>query len=218
MTFLSQLFWWLISLFLVFLFLHTVLRVVRRFYSVPAPAIATRIIDNPVRRRFIQRPDVVADRMRLEPRMTVVEIGPGKGSYTMEVARRVAPGIVYAIDIQGEVIDRLRERTAREGITNLHPRVDDAYAMSFEDGSVDRVFMIACLPEIPDPVRVLRECHRILRPGGLVSLSELFMDPDYPLKSTEIRWAREAGLELDEEFGNWWVYQLNFVKSPRERN
>jgi ubiquinone/menaquinone biosynthesis C-methylase UbiE len=72
--------------------------------------------------------------------------------------------------------------------------------------------MIACLPEIPEPVRVLRECRRILRPGGLICLSELLPDPDYPLRSTERRWAAEAGLEFDEGFGNFFVYQLHFRK------
>jgi ubiquinone/menaquinone biosynthesis C-methylase UbiE len=91
-------------------------------------------------------------------------------------------------------------------------RVEDAYAFSFGDDTVDRVLMIACLPEIPEPVRVLRECRRILRPGGLICLSELLPDPDYPLRSTERRWAAEAGLEFDEGFGNFFVYQLHFRK------
>jgi len=68
---------------------------------------------------------------------------------------------------------------------------------------------IACLPEI---LRVLRECHRILKPDGLICLSEVFPDPDYPRRRTEKQWADEAGFELDEEFGNWFVYQLNFRK------
>ena len=138
------------------------LRIIRRFYSVPAPTFAVKIIDNPIRRHFIQKPQVVADRLKLEPGMTVVEIGPGKGSFTMEVARSVAPGNVYAIDIQEKVVNSLKKRVAEEGITNLYPMIGDAYAMRFEEESVDRIFMIACLPEIPDPVRILRECHRIL--------------------------------------------------------
>lgn len=193
--------------------LHTLLRVIRRFYHFPIPGFLTQLIDNPIRRRFIQRPEVVADRMRLGPGMTVVEIGPGKGSYTKAVAERVLPdGRVYAIDIQESVIERLRERFEKEGVTNVHPRIDDAYDLSLEDESVDRILAIAVLPEIPDPVKVLMECRRVLKPGGLVCLSEVFSDPDYPRQSTEMRWAEEAGLVLEEEFGNFFLYQLNFIK------
>lgn len=205
---------WALILFIGFLaFVMTVLRVVRRLYPMPIPAFFTQLIDNPIRRRFVQRPEVVADRVGLRPGMVVVEIGPGKGSYTLAMAERVAPGgRVYAIDIQETVVERLRGSAEREGVANLLPRVDDAYDLSFEDGSVDRVVAIACLPEIPEPVRALREFHRILKPDGLVCLSELLPDPDYPWRGTEKRWAEEAGFELHEEFGNWFVYQLNFKK------
>jgi ubiquinone/menaquinone biosynthesis C-methylase UbiE len=194
-------------------FTQTILRLIRRFYPLPIPGFATQLIDNPIRRRFIQSPEIVAERMGLKPGMIVVEIGPGKGSYTKAVAEKILPdGKVYAIDIQEPVVERLKKRFEKEGITNIYPRIDNAYALSFEDESVDRVLAIATLPEIPEPVKVLRECHRILKTDGLVCLSELFPDPDYPLRRTEKRWADEAGFELKEEFGNWFIYQLNFRK------
>lgn len=173
----------------------------------------TRLIDNPIRRKFIQKPETVADRMKLESGMTVLEIGPGKGSYTKALAKKILPdGKVYAIDIQESVINRLRKTIEKEGITNIIPKIDDAYSLSFEDESVDRVLLIACLPEIPKPIRALKEFKRVLKPNGLISLSELLPDPDYPRRKTEKKWAQEAGFELDEQFGNWFVYQLNFKK------
>ena len=174
----------------------------------------TRFIDNPFRRRFIQQPSRIAERMQLEPGLIVVEIGPGKGSYTEAVAEKILPdGKVFAIDIQEGVIERLKRRIEKKGIPNIIPKIDNAYVFSFADESIDRVFAIACLPEIPEPVKVLRECHRILKPNGLVSLSELLPDPDYPRRKTEKRWAEEAGFELIQEFGNVFAYQLNFGKN-----
>jgi len=205
---------WVLILFIgSMVFVETILRLIKHFHHVPIPTFAAQLIDNPIRRRFIQRPEVVAERMHLKTGMIVVEIGPGKGSHTIAIAEKVMPGgMVYAVDIQESVVERLRKRVEREGITNIHPRVDDAYNLSFGDGSVDRVVTIACLPEIPEPVRVLKECHRILKTDGLVCLSEIFPDPDYPRRKTEKRWADEAGFELEEEFGNWFIYQLNFRK------
>lgn len=205
-------FWIFFIIFLIFLFIvQVVLRIVRRYHPFPAPAFATRLIDNPFRRKFIQNPKKIAERMHAKPGMVVIEIGPGKGSYTIAVAKSVLPdGKVYALDIQESVIERLKKRVEKEGIINIDPIVGDAYNFPFDDRSVDRIFAIGCLPEIPDPVRVLRDCKRILKPDGIASFSELLPDPDYPRRKTEIRWAKEAGLELKEKFGNFFVYQLNF--------
>lgn len=214
---------WLILRFIFLIFLiilgvffftvFVVLRIVRRYYKFPIPAFMTRLIDNPIRRKFIQKPETVAKRMNLEPGMIVVEIGPGKGSYTKSLAKSVLPdGKVYAIDIQESIIKRLKKRIEKEKIENIIPKIDDAYNLSLEDESVDRVLMIACLPEIPDPIRVLKEIKRVLKPNGLVSLSEMLPDPDYPRRKTEKKWAKKAGFELDAQFGNWFIYQLNFKK------
>lgn len=210
--------WWLVLQwvligFLILLVVSFLVRIIRHYYHFPIPAFATQLIDNPVRRRLIQRPNVLAERLQLKPGMIVVEIGPGKGNYTKAFAERILPrGKVYAIDIQESVIKHLKKRIKREGITNIVPKIENAYKLSFADESVDRVFAMACLPEIPEPVKVLRECHRILKPDGLVCLCEMFPDPDYPRRKTEKRWAAEVGFELRQEFGNWFIYQLNFGK------
>jgi len=199
---------------LCFLFIiFVIVRIIRKIYKFPIPAFATRLIDNPFRRRLIQKPELIAERMQLKPGMTVVEIGPGKGSYTKAIAKKIQPnGKVFAIDIQESIINRLKKKIKKENIQNIIPKIEDAYNLSFEDESVDRIFAITCLPEIPDPIRALREFKRILKPDGIISLSELFLDPDYPLRRTEKRWAKEAGLDFYEGFGNWFVYQLNFIK------
>ncbi|MFW9875084.1 MAG: class I SAM-dependent methyltransferase, partial [Candidatus Thorarchaeota archaeon] len=199
-----------------FFIIFVVLRIIRRYYKFPAPAFMMNLIDNPIRRKFLQNPEKVAKRIHLKAGMIVVEIGPGKGSYTKVVARNILPnGTVYAIDIQESVINRLKKRIKKEGITNIIPKIDDAYNLSFEDGSVDRVLMIACLPEIPYPIKVLKELKRVLKPDGLISLSEMLPDPDYPRRKTEKRWADEAGFKLSEQFGNWFIYHLNFEKKER---
>ncbi|MFX0026311.1 MAG: class I SAM-dependent methyltransferase [Candidatus Hermodarchaeota archaeon] len=188
-------------------------KIIRKLYKFPIPSFLTPIIDNPIRRRFIQKPETIAERLKLDSGMIAVEIGPGKGNYTKVVADKILPnGKVYAIDIQEAIINKLKERVKKENISNIIPMVDDAYNLSLEDESVDRIFAIACLPEIPEPVRALKEFKRILKQDGIISFCELFLDPDYPLRRTEKKWAKKAGLEFIEGFGNWFVYQLNFGK------
>ncbi|NLF89315.1 methyltransferase domain-containing protein [Candidatus Bathyarchaeota archaeon] len=203
-----------IALTVILFLLIVVFRIVRHYRHFPIPALATQLIDNPFRRRFLQRPHAIADRMRLTPGMIVVEIGPGKGNYTKAVASRLLPnGKVYAIDIQEWIINKLKKKVQKEQITNIEPRIDNAKKCSFSNDSIDRVLAITCLPEIPNPTDVLRECYRILKPGGLICLCELALDPDYPRRKTEKRWALEAGFILSEEFGNFLTYQLNFRKN-----
>ena len=194
-------------------FVCVVLRAIRHVYPFPIPGFMTRLIDNPVRRRFIQNPAVIAQRMKLAPGMIVVEIGPGKGSYTKAIAEKVLPdGKVYAIDIQESIVNRLQQMVVKEELPNIIPMIDDAHNLSFEDESVDRVIAIATLPEIPKPILVLQEVKRILKPNGLLSLSEIAIDPDYPLRRTVKRWTAEAGFILESEYGNWFTYQMNFKK------
>lgn len=194
-------------------------KIARKIYPFPIPQFVVNVIDNRFRRKFIQNPDQIAERMSAKPGDIVVELGPGKGSYSIGVANRIGSnGKLYAIDIEQKILNRLQIRLDKENITNIIPKRDDAYHLDFEDESVDIIFAVACLPEIPKPVEVLKEFKRILKPEGRISLCELFIDPDYPLRSTERKWAIAAGLEVKEEYGNWFTYQLNFGKKKETNN
>lgn len=188
-----------------------VLKIVRRFFPLPVPSWIPALIDNPIRRKLTQPPKEVIDRMNIEPGMTCLELGPGKGSYLIEMAKRSHPGTVHAVDISKRVIERLNKRIKKKGIENIKTHNYDALKLEFPDQSIDRILSITCLPEFPDPVSALREWKRVLKPDGIISLSEIFMDPDYPLRRTEKSWASKAGLELQGQFGNWFIYQMNFV-------
>jgi SAM-dependent methyltransferase len=174
----------------------------------PCPSALSWLVDNPVRRWYTSP---VLDRVAIQPGETLLEVGPGPGAFTVAAAQRVGPGgKVLAVDIQPKMIAKLERRLQEAGVTNVETRVASAYDLPIEDGTADRAFLITVLAEIPDPVRALREIHRVLRPGGRLSVTEEFTDPDYPLPRTTIRWAEAAGFQLEERFGNFWVYTLNF--------
>lgn len=178
----------------------------------PCPASWSWIVDNPIRRWDVRH---ALTRAGLRTGETVLELGPGPGAFTVDAARRVGPeGRLIAVDIQPEMIAQVEARVQAAGVTNVETRVASAYELPIEDGTVDRAFLITVLPEIPDPVRALREIYRVLKPGGIVSTTEEFLDPDYPRRKTTIAWARAAGLELAERYGNWWNYTLNFRRKP----
>jgi ubiquinone/menaquinone biosynthesis C-methylase UbiE len=178
--------------------------------SAPCPASLSWIVDLPIRRRYMHP---VLDRVGMRPGETVLELGPGPGAFTIDAARRLGPrGKLIAVDIQPEMIAQVEERVRRTGLTNVETHVASAYELPVEDASMDRAFLITVLPEIPDPVRGLREVYRVLKPGGVFSTTEEFLDPDYPRRKTTIAWAQAAGFELTERHGNVLVYTLNFRK------
>jgi ubiquinone/menaquinone biosynthesis C-methylase UbiE len=194
---------WLFGLKLIIKFL--------KFGSAPCPASLSWIVDLPIRRRYMR---AVLDRVGIRPGETVLELGPGPGAFTVDAARRLAPeGQLIAVDIQPEMIAEAESRVRRAGLDNVAFHVAGADELPVEDASVDRVFLVTVLPEIPDPVRGLREIHRVLKPGGVFSTTEEFLDPDYPRRATTIAWAAAAGFELAERYGNWFVYTLNFRKA-----
>jgi ubiquinone/menaquinone biosynthesis C-methylase UbiE len=176
----------------------------------PCPYACRWLADNSIRRRYMR---LVLDRVGIRSGETVLELGPGPGTFTVDAARRVGPqGKLIAVDIQPKMIAQVEERVREAGLTSVETHVASAYELPIEDASVDRAFLVTVLPEIPDPVRGLREVYRVLKPDGVFSTTEEFLDPDYPRRKTSIAWAQAAGFELTERYGNWWIYTLNFRK------
>ena len=189
-------------------------RVVRALFKFPMPEFLANVIDNPLRRR-LQPPLATAVRHGIEPGMTVLEIGPGSGTYTIGAARRVgAAGKVVAIDIEPRMVERVVQRAAADGFANIEARVADVFALPFADGSFDAAFMIAVIGEIPTPERALREIRRVLKAGGTLACSELLMDPDSPSARTLARWGTAAGFRPKEKIGNVFYYTWLLEKPP----
>lgn len=116
-------------------------------------------------------PLITRERLReaLEPRAgeTVLEIGPGTGYYTLEVAQQLLPGgTLHVYDLQQEMLDHTMRRAGAAGVNNLEPRQGDAQKLPYADSTFDGVYMVAVLGEIPDPDAALREVARVLKPGA----------------------------------------------------
>lgn len=201
-----------VGLSLLVVILHTILRIVRYFYKFPMPQFLANAIDNPLRRR-VQPPDETPARHGIEPGMTVLEVGPGNGTYTVATARRVGDkGKVVTIDTEPKMIERVTCRAQAEGIENIEARVADVYDLPFEDGYFDAIYMIAVIGEISAAEKAMREFYRVLRPSGTLAFSELLNDPDYPLAGTLIRKASSAAFRLKEKVGNFFYYTLILEK------
>ena len=199
-----------------FLFLYqVVIRITRRIFHFPAPAFVGRFLDSDFRRR-LQPPDKLIRRSGISEGMTVVDLGCGSGAYTTFVARAVGPrGRVYAVDIQPAMLKQLESKLARaenRDVTNIELRQASAYDLPFDDASVDLVYLVTVLQEIPDKDRTLREVRRVLRPGGMLAVTEFLPDPDYRSVATTVKMCQAAGFTWDDAQGNPWNYTARFSK------
>ncbi len=201
----------------VFLWL-TLAKVVRKLWRFPAPSYTGWFLDSGFRRTF-QPPEKVIARSDINPGMKVLEVGCGSGAYTTFVARAVEPkGKVYALDIQRKMLDQLQrklEKPENQDIHNIKLIQASAYELPFADAFLDLVYMITVLQEIPDRHRALLEARRVLKPSGILAVTEFFPDPDYPLRSTLIKQATGAGFVDAKVLGNFWNYTARFIK-PKE--
>jgi len=204
----------LIVLGVIILF-YLVLRIIRKLYRFPAPAFIGRALDSDFR-RWLQPPDKVIERSGIKRGMTVLDLGCGSGAFTIFVARAVGErGKVYAVDIQPAMLHQLERKLAKaenQEIRNIELKQASAYDLPFEDGTIDLVYMAAVLQEIPDRGRALREIKRILKPGGILAVTEILPDPDYSLRSTTVKICQREGFVLDNNLGNLWNYTVRFKK------
>lgn len=104
----------------------------------------------------------------LSPGQRLLDVGCGPGTITVDLAERVAPGEVVAIDLVPEVLDGARRLAAERG-ASVRFQPGDVYALDFADGAFDVVHAHQVLQHLTDPVAALREMRRVARPGGVVA-------------------------------------------------
>ena len=160
-------------------------------------------------------PIITRDRLRevLAPRSgdRVLEIGPGTGYYTLDMAEWVAPGgTIEIFDIQQEFLDHTMGGAREAGRSNVVATQGDATDLPYEDDSIDAVVLTAVLGEIPDRAAALREVARVLRPGGRLVVGELFGDPHFTTFNSLQGQCGDAALLLEERSGNWFGYFARF--------
>ena len=174
----------------------------------------------PYSQRFwVEAPHPIITRSRLrevlEPTQgeRVLEVGPGTGYYTLDVAEWVGPdGSVDILDLQQEMLDHTMRRAAERSLANLTPTRSDATALPFENETFDAAFLVTVLGEIPDQDAALRELARVLKPGGRLVVGELLGDPHYVALGPMRLRAAAAGLGFERRSGNALGYFARFSK------
>ena len=188
-------------------------RLASRRRSLPCPVWLRWMVelDNPFTRT--NRAAEIVSHLTLEPGMTVLDAGCGPGRLTIPLARALGPkGRVVALDLQQGMLDRVRAKAACEGLENITCVLAGLGEGRLDCGLFDRALLVTVIGEIPDREAALKEIWESLKPGGLLSVTEVIFDPHFQRQSTITHLARAAGFREKSLFGNAIAYTMHLEK------
>ena len=161
--------------------------------------------------------------LQVKEGQTVADIGCGNGFYTLQLAKLVGPsGRVLAVDIQPEMLELLKERAAKAGITNIEPTLSTQADPKLPTGEVDLILLVDVYHEFSYPQQMLSAMRSSLSPSGLIALAEYRMeDPSVPIKLLHKMSKKQIlkeytanGLELAREFDELpWQHLMFFGRA-----
>lgn len=154
-------------------------------------------------------PAVNLAKLGLNEGMKVVDLGAGSGFYTIEAAKRVGgSGRVYAVDVQKDLMERLRGVGVSQGLRNIEViwgNVEKIGGTKLREALADRVIASNILFQIEKPDDFALEVKRILKPGGKVLIvdwseaSALSPKVIFPAMKAQALFEK-AGFKLDQSF------------------
>ena len=186
---------------------------IRRWYPrMPCPSSLSFLLENPFMNR-VAGAQLLLDRAGITPGMRVLDVGCGPGRITLPAAQRVGlNGEVVALDIQPAMLQRLQKKLEAQKVTNVRLLQAGAGEGKTELETFDRAFLVTVLGEIPDKTAALSEIYNALKPGGILSITEVFPDPDIQTPGAIRKLAQEVGFEVDGKMGSFPAFTMNLLK------
>jgi len=152
-----------------------------------------------------QHPDQIMDELGVADASVVADVGAGSGWFTIRLARRVGPnGVVYAEDVQPEMLNAIDRRVKAEGLLNVKLIRGEGSDPRLPRGAVHAVLLVDAYHEIEDRVTMLRNLAKSLRPQGRIGVIDFKLEGSGPgpamdqrvSPETVINDATQAGLRL----------------------
>lgn len=183
--------------------------------------------DNYVNTKGFAHPPRNVELFGIEPGMKIADFGAGSGAYVSLVAKAMlGSGIVYAIDIQKDLLRRIKNAAEKEGHTNIEVVWSDLEEHGSKLASVlDIVLISNLLFQVRDKKAIFEEAARVLKQGGrviIIDWSDSFGGLGPPkdavvAKEVAYKYAREAGFTFVKEFpAGAHHYGLIFRKTSSE--
>jgi ubiquinone/menaquinone biosynthesis C-methylase UbiE len=161
-------------------------------------------------RKIMLSPQKLASRLHLTPTSHVLEVGAGSGFYSVEIARQIPEGHLEVLDLQPEMLKKAQQKLEAERLSNVSYTLADARQLTFAAGIFDVIVLVTVLGEVADQPAFLHEAHRVLKPQGILSISEHLPDPDFSSFAKVKALVEREGFTFFEHFGTKWSYTANF--------
>jgi ubiquinone/menaquinone biosynthesis C-methylase UbiE len=184
-----------------------------RRQSLPCPAWLGWMVemDNPFTKA--NRARVIIGLLGLAPGMKALDAGCGPGRLTLPLAEAVGlQGEVLALDLQNGMLARVREKVEAAGLQNVRYLQAGLGEGKLAQAAYDRALLVTVLGEIPDQAAALKEIYTALKPGGILSVTEVIFDPHFQRRETVSRLAQPAGFEEKDFYGKSLAYTMHFRK------
>jgi len=140
-------------------------------------------LDRP-EREAEEAPSLLIKALRLRPGMKVADIGAGTGALSFPMAKQVAPGgVVFAVEIQPELLDIIRTRSKQRGVKNVRTVLGTTTDPKVPENSMDLMLLVDVYHEFDFPREMVTNMIRGLKKGGRLVLVEYRgEDPEVPIK------------------------------------
>jgi ubiquinone/menaquinone biosynthesis C-methylase UbiE len=201
------------GLAVVFLGIFAAWRLSSRRESLPCPTWLGWMVelDNPVFRNNSAR--AITQHLDLQPGMKVLDFGCGPGRLTLPIAKQIGPkGEVTVYDVQAGMLRRTQDKAQGANLNNIRYLQAEAGTKQLGNHEYDRALLVTVLGEIPDRAAALNEIFAALRPGGLLSITEVIADPHFQRQSTVRQLAAATGFKERACFGHRLSFTLHFEK------
>ena len=145
------------------------------------------------------------DALGIADASVVADVGAGSGYFTVKLARRVGPrGIVYAEDVQPEMLTGIQRRVQREGLTNVKAVLGRGSDTRLPASGLDAVILVDVYHEIEDRVPLLANIAKALKPQGRIGVVDFRLEGSGPGPAADervspdiiVKDAQSAGLRL----------------------
>lgn len=141
----------------------------------------------------------IIEKLDLKPGLKVADIGAGSGLFSRKIAKRVAHGIVYAVDINKELLQHIDKTSRRGSITNIKTVLAEENDPNIPE-PVDLIFICDTLHYIDHQEQYVKKMSSYLKRGGRIAVVDFRKNwPPLSIKFTEddlTGWMRSAGLQL----------------------